>query len=68
MMRHVQDKGGNAAHISFGAGIHNMPQRNLHTPDFDFDERAMSLAVELLVRCVLETNAASLLTAGRILP
>lgn len=65
MMRHVQDKGGRAAHISFGARIHDGLLRNLHTPDYDFDERAMSLAVELLVRCVLETNTASPLIAGR---
>ena len=53
MMRHVQERGGAAAHIALGAAIQNEPLIHLHTPEFDFDEASLSLGVELLIRSTL---------------
>lgn len=58
MMRHVQERGGDAAHISLGAAIQGSPEIRLHSPEFDFDESALSLGVELLTRCIFELQEA----------
>ena len=54
MMRRVQDLGGFATNIGFGADIGGWGH---HTAAFDLDESALPLAVELLVRATLDLQA-----------
>jgi len=62
MMRRVQSHGGLATNIGVGADFHgvlrNAPIRSSvlggHTPTFDFDERALALAVHLLASLTID--------------
>ena len=54
MMRRVQEQGGLATAIGFGA---NLGDWGHHTAEFDFDERALPLAAHFLVRTVLDLLA-----------
>ncbi|MGC9347918.1 MAG: amidohydrolase [Anaerolineae bacterium] len=54
MMRRVQEHGGLATAIGFGA---NLGDWGHHTAEFDFDERALPLAASLLVRTVFHLQA-----------
>lgn len=48
MMRRVRERGGKAAYMLFGSPL----AEGHHHPSFDFDERVMGIAAELLVRLV----------------
>jgi aminobenzoyl-glutamate utilization protein A len=50
MMRAVQEAGGRAIYAKVGTDLAG----GNHTPTFDFDERSLPIAVELLVRSVLD--------------
>jgi aminobenzoyl-glutamate utilization protein A len=50
MMRAVQERGGVATYAKVGTDLAG----GNHTPEFDFDERALPTAVELIVRSVLQ--------------
>jgi aminobenzoyl-glutamate utilization protein A len=62
MMRRVQSHGGLATNIGIGADLHGVcrdaPDRSSvlggHTPAFDFDERALTLAVCLLAALTID--------------
>ncbi|MBN1247849.1 MAG: amidohydrolase [Anaerolineae bacterium] len=54
MMRRVQELGGVAANIGFGADIGGWGH---HTAQFDIDESALPLAVEFLVKVTLDLQA-----------
>ncbi len=62
MMRRVQARGGLATNIGIGADLHGVcwddPDRSrvlgAHTPVFDFDERALGLAVRLLAALTID--------------
>jgi aminobenzoyl-glutamate utilization protein A len=63
MMQCVQARGGQATSIGLGADLHGISYEaeegreavlGAHTPEFDIDERAMKVAVELLARVVLD--------------
>jgi aminobenzoyl-glutamate utilization protein A len=63
MMQRVQERGGQATSIGLGADLYGISQDarvgrdavlNAHTPEFDIDERALGVAVELLTRVVLD--------------
>lgn len=66
MMRRVQSHGGLATHIGIGADLHGVRRDTSdrstvldgHTPTFDFDERALKLAVHLLAALVLDAMSA----------
>jgi len=51
MMRRVQERGGLATNIGFGADLGNWGH---HTAAFDIDEAALSMAVKLLVATTLD--------------
>ena len=51
MMARVQERGGQATNIGLGADLGGWGH---HTAEFDLDERALGLGVELLVRTVVE--------------
>ncbi|MBN1876100.1 MAG: amidohydrolase [Anaerolineae bacterium] len=55
MMRHVQQRGGQATNLGLGADLGGWGH---HTAEFDFDERALSLGVKLLAAVVLDTIGA----------
>ncbi|MEN6369180.1 MAG: amidohydrolase [Thermotogota bacterium] len=63
MMRRVQSHGGLATNIGVGADLHGVRRDALdrsavlggHTPTFDFDERALGLAVHLLAALAIDT-------------
>jgi len=62
MMARVQQQGGQAANIGIGADFHGIqkgqePRERIlpaHTGIYDFDERALGFAVQLLSHLVLE--------------
>lgn len=55
MMRRVQERGGQATFIALGADLADgRSGLGHHTAGFDFDERALALAVRLLVAVVLD--------------
>ncbi len=56
MMRRVQARGGLATAIGLGADFGGYGH---HTPEFDFDEAALALAVKLLTGVVLDLHRAS---------
>jgi aminobenzoyl-glutamate utilization protein A len=51
MMARVQEHGGKATNIGIGADLGGWGH---HTPEFDFDERALKIAVELLSLVTLD--------------
>lgn len=51
MMRRVQERGGLATNIGFGADLGNWGH---HTAEFDIDESALPMAVKLLVATTLD--------------
>jgi aminobenzoyl-glutamate utilization protein A len=63
MMQRVQERGGQAASIGLGADLYGISYEaeegreavlGAHTPEFDIDERALRMAVELLARVALD--------------
>ncbi|MFN2167386.1 MAG: amidohydrolase, partial [Anaerolineae bacterium] len=63
MMQRVQERGGLATSIGLGADLYGISHEaqdgreavlGAHTPEFDIDERALGVAVELLARVVLD--------------
>lgn len=71
MMRRVQLRGGLATNIGVGADLHGVlrdaPDRSAvlggHTPTFDFDERALGLAVHLLAALAIDAMGAPVRSA-----
>jgi metal-dependent amidase/aminoacylase/carboxypeptidase family protein len=51
MMRRVQERGGRATNIGLGADLGGWGH---HTAEFDIDERALGLAVQLLAATTVE--------------
>jgi aminobenzoyl-glutamate utilization protein A len=49
MMRYVQQSGGQATYMKIGAAL---ASRN-HTPEFDFDEDALPIAIDVITRTIL---------------
>ncbi|HEU4673457.1 MAG TPA: amidohydrolase [Candidatus Limnocylindrales bacterium] len=49
VMRQAQQRGGQGIYIALGSG----PYRPHHSPDFDFDERAIGQGIELLARTIV---------------
>jgi aminobenzoyl-glutamate utilization protein A len=61
MMRRVQEQGGTAVYAKVGTDLAG----GNHTPTFDFDERSLPIAVEVVVRSVLASmGVAPLATTG----
>lgn len=63
MMQRVQERGGQATSIGLGADLHGISYEaeegrdavlGAHTPEFDIDERAMKVAVQLLAEVILD--------------
>ena len=63
MMQRVQERGGQATSIGLGADLHGISYEaeegreavlGAHTPEFDIDEGAMKVAVQLLAEVILD--------------